>query len=90
MNEMSEMVFCQSCGMPLQQLQDHGTNADGSQNGDYCQYCYQGGAFVKEETMEEMIESCIPFCLNGNPYHSEEEARAAMREYFPKLKRWAR
>lgn len=33
--------FCQSCGMPLTRKEDCGTNADGSVNYDYCQYCYQ-------------------------------------------------
>jgi RimJ/RimL family protein N-acetyltransferase len=35
--------FCQSCGMPLTRIEDCGTNADGSTNFDYCQYCYNDG-----------------------------------------------
>ena len=41
----------------------------------------------KKETMEEMIESCIPFWLNDD-CKTEEDARNKMKMLFPKLKRW--
>ena len=40
---MTEMKFCQSCGMPLSE-EVLGTNADGSKNEEYCIYCYKDGA----------------------------------------------
>ncbi|MFV0401939.1 MAG: zinc ribbon domain-containing protein [Oscillospiraceae bacterium] len=80
--------FCQSCGMPLEESV-LGTNADGTKSQDYCQYCYANGAFVKEETMEQMIESCIPFMIEEHPQMSAEQAKAGMMEFFPTLKRWA-
>ena len=40
--------FCQSCGMPLMRTEDCGTNADGSTNFDYCQFCYKDGQFLQE------------------------------------------
>jgi len=86
----SGMMFCQSCGMPLTKDEDFGTNADGTRNTDYCCHCFGNGAFFKEETMDEMIETCIPFVSNGNPYANADEARKSMQEYFPKLKRWAK
>jgi len=85
---MENMIFCQSCAMPLQKAEDHGTNADGTPNADYCIHCFGEGQFLVEETMAEMIESCVPFVLGGKPYHTEEEARAGMRAFFPTLKRW--
>lgn len=45
--EMSNMVFCQSCGMPLQKEEDYGSNDGGSKNTDYCTYCYQKGNFTE-------------------------------------------
>jgi len=86
---MMDQKFCQSCAMPLEPA-SYGSNADGSANEEYCKYCYENGAFTKEETMEEMIEGCVPFTLEAGTYKTEEEARAAMMEYFPKLKRWAK
>ena len=84
------MIFCQSCSMPLVKPEDFGTESDGSPSSEYCCHCYGNGAFFVDETMEEMIETCIQFVSNGNPYNSAEEARAAMQEFFPKLKRWAK
>ena len=38
--------------------------------------------------MEEMIELCVPNMAAANPDMSEEDARKAMTEWFPTLKRW--
>lgn len=85
---MTGEKFCQSCAMPLTEEAHFGTNADGTKNEEYCIYCYKDGAFTSEMTMEEMIEVCIPHVLQAGVYPDENAARAAMREYFPKLKRW--
>ena len=83
-----EQVFCQSCAMPMTEDKQFGFNADGSKNSDYCCYCFAEGHFAKEETMEEMIESCIPFVLEAGVYPGKEAAQAAMNVFFPTLKRW--
>lgn len=78
---------CQSCGMIMGEG-EHGTNSDGSTSTDYCKFCFKNGKFGKDETMEEMIESCIPFWVNKAEGIDEEAARKKMQELFPKLKRW--
>lgn len=85
---MEEMKFCQSCGMPLENGEAKGTEADGSRSGDYCVYCYKDGKFTSDCTMEEMIEGCIEPCLEGKVYPDAETARAEMGKFFPLLKRW--
>jgi predicted N-acetyltransferase YhbS len=84
--------FCQSCGMPLTQNEDCGTNADGSINFDYCKYCYQGGKFLQDCTMDEMIEHCAQFVDEVNKHMprpmTRDEYKAMMRGFFPMLKRW--
>ncbi len=77
---------CQSCAMMMGQ-EDYGKNADGSVNKEYCKYCFPNGAFGKDETMEEMIESCIPFWIDEE-CKTAEDARNKMRHIFPNLKRW--
>lgn len=79
--------ICQSCGMYMSQ-NDYGKNTDGSVNAEYCKYCFPDGKFGRDETMEEMIESCIPFWLNGADCKTEEDARNKMMIIFPNLKRW--
>ena len=85
---MENMIFCQSCGMPLSKDEDFGTNADGSKNNDYCAYCYKDGKFNEDLTMDGMIERCIPFMVKAKQDMTEEKARKSMQEWFPKLKRW--
>ena len=51
-----ENKYCQSCGMPLQNQDELGTNSDGSRNEEYCCYCFKDGAFTMDCTMEQMIE----------------------------------
>jgi hypothetical protein len=81
-------LICQSCGMPMEEEKYFGKNADGSKNEDYCCYCYPNGAFSKDETMDQMIESCIPFMIKDGQCSDEETARVKMMEFMPNLKRW--
>lgn len=81
--------FCQSCGMPLApDLSNCGTEADGTKSDDYCIYCYGGGRFLADCTMEQMIDFCTPIMAKANPAMTEDAAREAMRQWFPTLKRW--
>ena len=84
--------FCQSCGMPLTRAEDCGTNADGSTNYDYCQYCYKEGQFLQDCTMDEMIEHCAQFVDEVNKHMpkpmTREEYIQMMQGFFPMLKRW--
>ena len=41
-----------------------------------------------EMTMEEMMAFCLPHTLRANPGLTEEQAKARMRQTFPRLKRW--
>lgn len=83
-----EMKICQSCGMPMAEGTDlFGTNADGSLSETYCKYCFSEGAFGRpNETMEEMIDTCVPFMVEGGM--TAEAARTLMEETLPKLERW--
>lgn len=81
--------FCQSCGMPMEEDKLYGTNADGSKNPDYCEYCYKGGEFTSDVTLEEMIDICTPFVVESGAM-AESQARAMLSEVLPKLKRWAK
>lgn len=82
-----ENLICQSCGMPMESKEVLGTNNDGSNNEEYCIYCYQKGNFTSPNvTMEEEIEICVPFMKEtGMP---EVEARKLLQETLPNLKRW--
>ena len=76
--------YCQSCAMPMGTTDEmYGTNANGSTSEDYCQYCFENGAFTASRTMGEMIEFCVPHMTAANLGMSADEARKMMREFFP-------
>lgn len=81
-----EQKFCQSCGMPMKNAQ-HGTETDGTPSPDYCSYCYEGGKFTVDVTMEQMIEFCAKPMADATGMTSVE-AKTQMEMFFPQLKRW--
>lgn len=81
-------TFCQSCGMPMTEDNQFGTNSDGSKNTDYCTYCFKDGHFVADMTMDDMINFCAQNVEQWDMKITKEDAIAQMRSYFPTLKRW--
>lgn len=79
-------LICQSCGMPLtDDIMGH--DADGGINQDYCKWCYDGGSYLQDCTMEEMINFCVDIMVKeqgANP----ETVRGYLRDFMPKLERW--
>jgi len=73
--------------MPMRKDDDHGTNADGSRNTDYCHLCFKDGKFTDEGiTMEQKIENMVSFARGMNI--SEDNAREMAKNILPGLKRW--
>ena len=59
---MNEKI-CQSCGMPLNNKEELGTNKDGSINDDYCKYCYKDGEkIVANKDKNHLTASILFFC----------------------------
>ncbi len=80
--------ICQSCAMPMTAPELFGTESDGTPSEDYCVHCYQKGAFrIPSETLDHMIESCVPFLVRDEGM-TEESARRLLQEQLPPLKRW--
>ena len=79
--------MCQSCGMPLRETEDLGTNADGSKTEEYCFHCFMNGAFLDEGiTLQEKIEKNVQFGTAMGM--SEDAARRMCETILPTLKRW--
>ena len=89
---MEQVVFCQSCGMPLESDDVNGTEKDGSKSECYCSYCYQNGGFTQDITMDEMIEINLNYLDEWNKGAEQkvtvEQAREQLRQFLPTLKRW--
>ena len=73
--------------MPLNKLQYHGTESDGSHSTEYCTYCYQNGRFQDDGiSLEEKIDKNIAIAIKmGMP---EEVAFNNANSIIPQLKRW--
>ena len=81
-----EQLICQSCGMPLINSEQFGTNADKSINNDYCMYCYKDGKFIDDVSMEEYIDMCSQYREQAGM--TNEEMKEFCTKLFPTLKRW--
>lgn len=79
-------LICQSCGMPLED-DIMGHDADGSVNRNYCKWCYDGGTYVQDCTMEEMADFCADIMAKEQGA-DPAQARAYLMEFLPGLDRW--
>ena len=78
-------LYCQCCGMPLEDDTLISREADGSFNEDYCKWCYADGKFAYE-SMDELLNFLVGHMANDG--FLPEQARAYFLEMLPKLKRW--
>lgn len=81
-----ENKICQSCGMPITNDEQFGTNKDNSINKDYCKYCYCLGEFIDKVTMEQYIEMCSKYGAQAGM--TNEQMKDYCSKLFPTLKRW--
>lgn len=88
--EQSKGPFCQSCGMTIDRPDCFGTNADETQNDDYCCHCFYNGEFSDPNiTLEEMID-LVTSIMADKVKMPEKHARQISRSFIPTLKRWNR
>ncbi len=81
-----ENKICQSCGMPIVDKSQYGTNKDGSISELYCKYCYTDGKFIDDVSMEEYINMCSQYGAQAGM--TNEQMRSFCEKLFPTLKRW--
>ena len=79
--------YCQSCGMMFTGPNQHGHELDGSENEDYCRWCYEHGKYTYETTMEDMIEECAPRMAEYMGWTVDESA-SLLGAVLPTLERW--
>ncbi|MDK8182193.1 zinc ribbon domain-containing protein [Paenibacillus sp. UMB4589-SE434] len=80
-------LYCQSCGMPMEDEKLYGTTSQREPDPQYCHYCYQDGAFTQPDfKIADMINFCLPILVGeGMP---EQEAKKLLEHSLPSLKRW--
>ena len=85
---LMKQTICHSCGMPLTNSEQFGTNADWSVNQDYCIYCYKDGKFIDDVSMEKYIDMCSQYWAQAGM--TNEQMKKYCTKLFPTLKRWKR
>lgn len=86
--DLPDAPTCQCCGTPFDiPNMPFGTNADGTENRDYCGWCYQNGEFTSSG-LDEIIERNVPYLMQATGY-TQEEAVSFMGALLPTLKRWS-
>ena len=86
--DLPDAPTCQCCGTPFDiPNMPLGTNADGTENRDYCGWCYQNGEFTSSG-LDEIIERNVPYLMQATGY-TQEEAVSFMGALLPTLKRWS-
>lgn len=83
---MENTHFCQSCSMPIDDVELRGTEKDGSKSTEYCKYCYQNGAFVNPHMTLEQMQSLVIEKMDENKLPEDILEAAVTR--LPHLKRW--
>ena len=78
--------ICQSCGMPIKNKNQLGTNKDGTVNNLFCKYCYLNGEFIDDVSMKEYIEMCSKYAFQAGM--TNDQMKQYCENLFPTLKRW--
>ncbi|NHM15309.1 helix-turn-helix domain-containing protein [Eggerthellaceae bacterium zg-887] len=85
--DLPDEQLCQCCGTPFSiPNMPHGTNADGSENGEFCKWCLINGNFAYNN-LEDLIETTAPFLMEAM-HLSRDEAVSFMGALAPTLKHW--
>lgn len=85
--EPQDLPICQSCGMPMENPEDFGSNADGTKSREYCVHCWQEGKFTANVSFDEFVEMQVQIAVE-NLGMDETEAREVAETTLPELKRW--
>ncbi|WP_018616417.1 zinc ribbon domain-containing protein [Segetibacter koreensis] len=83
---MDPQMFCQSCTMPIDNINDRGTEKDGSKSSEYCKYCYQNGAFINPDMTMEQMKSFLAAQMPKMNIQADIIEKSL--NILPYLKRW--
>ncbi|MDP4261314.1 MAG: zinc ribbon domain-containing protein [Bacteroidota bacterium] len=83
---MEPKIFCQSCTMPIDNMEDRGTEKDGSKSSEYCKYCYQHGSFTDPGMTLDKMKNIVTTQMQKMNLPASLLQQSL--DYLPRLKRW--
>ena len=79
-------LFCQCCGMPLNEDENISREVDGYFNEDYCKWCYSDGKFIYT-TKDELLDFLMDHM--PNPENLDDKARRDQYDgWLSQLSHW--
>ena len=78
-------LFCQCCGMPLEDDSSISREPDGGFNEDYCKWCYNDGKFAYT-SLEQLTDFLVEHM--SSEQFPPEQARAYFTQMLPTLNHW--
>jgi hypothetical protein len=76
--------------MPLGAVGSFGTNADGTEQGEYCKFCFRDGVFTEPDlSLDNMIARSVDH-MTSELDLDKAQAESLAHDVIPKLKRWSR
>ena len=79
-------LFCQCCGMPLNEDENISREVDGYFNEDYCKWCYSDGKFIYT-TKDELLDFLMDHM--PNPEDLDDKARRDQYDgWLSQLSHW--
>jgi Putative zinc ribbon domain len=83
---MQQKKFCQSCTMPIDNIEDRGSEKDGSKSNLYCKYCYRDGDFTDPEMTLEQMKNIV--LTQMHKLNLPDNIIQQSLDNLPHLKRW--
>jgi hypothetical protein len=83
---MEPVKFCQSCSMPIDNIEMRGTESHGSKSEEYCKYCYANGSFINPGMKIDEMKGIVKTQLEK--MHSPHLVIDKAISILPELKRW--
>lgn len=83
---MEPKTFCQSCSMPIDDVNMRGTEIDGSTSHEYCKYCYVDGKFVSPGMTLDQMRALVKTKMAE--MHIPSGIIDKSVQVLPELKRW--
>jgi hypothetical protein len=84
---MEPKIFCQSCTIPIDNIDDRGTEKDGSKSDLYCKYCYQHGTFIDPDMDLNKMKNIL--VTQMRKFNLPESIIQQSLDTLPHLKRWS-
>ena len=84
-------MFCQSCGMPMNEDKLKGSNIDDTLSNDYCSFCFQKGNLTNNVSLDEQVEMGLPYFppyINAKTTEEKDRIKQQSKEFLSSLKRW--